>query len=71
MARRNSTKQMPRPAIRAIAGSGIFLSLCCVFLAYYAARGPFHPGFAWLNAATALFLFAGSVWLLVQLARSR
>lgn len=66
-----ANRPMPRPAIRAIAGTGIFLSLCCGFLAYYAARGPFHPAFAWLNAGTGLFLLFGSAWLFARLRRSR
>lgn len=58
---------MPRPAIRAIAYSGYFCALTTFFLAYYAFRMGFHPAFVVLNVITALFLMAGSWWMLEQL----
>lgn len=60
-------KQMPRPAIRAIAYSGYFCALTTFFLAYYAYRMGFHPAFVVLNVITALFLMVGSWWMLEQL----
>lgn len=60
-------RSMPRPAIRAIAYCGYLFAGSTAFLAYYAWRGGFHPFFVWLNVATALFLFAGSAWMLLQL----
>jgi hypothetical protein len=60
-------KQMPRPAIRAIAYSGYFCALTTVFLAYFAARMGYHAGFVVLNVITAVFLAIGSWWMLDQL----
>ena len=60
-------KAMPRPAIRAIAYSGHFCALTSAFLAFFAWRMGFHVGFVALNVAVALFMAAGSQWMLIQL----
>lgn len=62
-----ATKQMPRPAIAAIAYSGYFCALTTVFLAYFAWRMGYHAGFVVLNVITAAFLAVGSWWMLDQL----
>jgi hypothetical protein len=61
------SKQMPRPAIRAIAYSGYFCALTTAFLAFFAWRMGYHVGFVVLNVITAGFLVAGSWWMLAQL----
>ena len=63
-------RSMPRPAIRAIAYSGHFCAASTAFLTYYAWKGGFHPFFIGLNAFTALFLAAGSAWMLLQLRKA-
>ena len=63
-------RSMPRPAIRAIAYSGYFCAASTAFLTYYAWKGGFHPFFIGLNAFTALFLAAGSAWMLLQLRKA-
>lgn len=62
-------KAMPRDAIRAIAWSGHFCGVVTCFLVYFAVRHGFHPVLIALNVATALFLFAGSAWMQVQLVK--
>jgi hypothetical protein len=62
-------RQMPRPAIKAIAWSGHFCGVMTCFLVYFAVRHGFHPVLIALNAATAAFLFAGSAWMQWQLVR--
>jgi hypothetical protein len=63
-------RSFPRPAIKAIAASGVFCGLMTCFLVYYAWRMGFATPFVVLNAATALFLFVGSGWMLLQLRKA-
>jgi hypothetical protein len=60
---RRRVRQMPRPAIRAIAWSGHFCALMTCFLVYFAVRHQFHPGLIAFNIACAAFLFVGSLWM--------
>ena len=61
------SRGMPRPAILAIALSGLFCGLMTCFLVYFAASQGFAPFFIWLNVFTAAFLFGGSLWMLAKL----
>lgn len=61
---------MPRPAIKAIAASGIFCAFMTCFMVYFAWRMGFGPVLIVLNAVTAVVLFVGSFWMLWQLRRS-
>jgi hypothetical protein len=63
-------RSFPRPAIKAIAASGIFCGLMTCFLVYYAWRMGFPAAFVVLNTATALFMFVGSAWMLLQLRKA-
>lgn len=67
MTEKKKLRQMPREAIRAIAWSGHFCGVVTCFLVYFAVRHGFHPVLIGLNALTALFLFAGSFWMQLQL----
>jgi len=64
------SRSMPRPAIKAIAFSGIFCGLMTSFLVYFAWRMEFAPFFVWLNVATAVLMFVGSAWMLLQLRKA-
>ncbi|MEB3284531.1 MAG: hypothetical protein VKN33_04525 [Candidatus Sericytochromatia bacterium] len=61
-------RAMPRQAVAAIAWSGHFCGVMMCFLVYFAVRHHFWTGWAWLNGAVALFLFAGSAWMQWKLA---
>lgn len=63
-------RQMPRPAIKAIAYSGYLCGASTGFLAYYAWRWNYHPGFFWMNAIATVFLIFGSWWMLQQLKKA-
>lgn len=63
-------RSFPRGAIKAIAASGIFCGLMTCFLVYFAWRMGFSPVFVWLNVATAVFMFVGSAWMLLQLKKA-
>lgn len=63
-------RSFPRPAIKAIAASGIFCGLMTCFLVYFAWRMGFAPVFIVLNAVTAAFMFVGSAWMLLQLRKA-
>ncbi|MDB5099646.1 MAG: hypothetical protein JWM80_4067 [Cyanobacteria bacterium RYN_339] len=63
-------RAMPRPAIKAIAASGIFCGFMTCFLVYFAWRMGFSPAFVVLNAVTAVLMFVGSAWMLAQLRRA-
>lgn len=60
-------RAMPRPAIKAIAASGLFCALMMAFLAFFAWRMDFGLLPVVVNAATCVFMLAGSVWMLAQL----
>lgn len=60
-------RAMPRPAIKAIAASGLFCGLMTSFMVYFAWRMGFPPIFMAINAITAVMMFAGSLWMLAQL----
>ena len=60
-------RAMPRQAIAAIAGSGVFCGLMSLFLAYYGWRMGFPPFFAVINGGTGIAMFVGAAWMMAKL----
>lgn len=64
------SRGMPRPAIKAIAYSGLFCGATTAFLTWWAIKGSYHPFFIALNVFTTLFMVLGSVWMLYKLSKA-
>jgi hypothetical protein len=62
-------RAMPRPAIKAIAISGVFCGLMTCFMVFFAWRMGFSFILMLINAVTALLMFVGSAWMFGQLRR--